>query len=303
MNTIIDKLRDFQFRVENNIGHKHLYKRFDHILSELEKRDTCDSDELNEMVATIYLLIFESQVYISFIGHQQYTVKCLECAERLNSFMVRKSGKQPFSCSARIEELKEEQIEKNFWAFSFSEMFKKQLVVLKENKAYDEIKTVIKKCFEHSDSGRRPRDLPIEREMKDFVLLGHDLLEWYIIQTNDIDCFPKWHNKASSVLRLQQLYEVTGSEWNRERSCIATSIGYHLKFYERWVEMNPESFLFNLEESFIHQLLKLYDDNKFFSFLRSISFVNSSKAQNIVDYYKDDEEYEIRAFVSKIQNN
>jgi hypothetical protein len=179
---------------------------------------------------------------------------------------------------------------------------------LKISKQYNKILDIIKSCFLHSDLGRRPRNLWIERRLKDFVVFGHELLEWYISQTNDIGCFPEV-DKRIDIFHLQGIIEgLIDHGWNDREDkeiirYISVSIECHSNFYLKWIEAGIESFLSNFDETFVHRLLELYEDTDFFRILTSISKIKNEKTVNIINHYKDDEEFHIREFIKKLQIN
>jgi len=286
----IQQLQDFQHRLLNNKGHKHLYKFFDKIYSGLKEKESLNVEEVDEIINTIIKLKNEAMMFF----YPSYSMKCMECAENLNS-IVNNSLLSKF-----IRELKEYHIEKTFWNFFVTESFRNYVYELKETKEYDKILKIIKKCFAFSDSGRRPRNLEIEIQMKNLVIFGHDLLDWYLLQTSDIECFSEIYEYID-VFHLQNIYEnFDNTKWNEEVNCITTSINRHLRFYKKWVEINAQSFLEINKEGVIHQLLELYEDNDFFFFLNHISRINTDKAINILEYYKDDDEQHIRTILNNI---
>jgi hypothetical protein len=289
----VQRLQDFQHRLLNNKGHKHLYAFFDKIYANLKEKESLYPEEIDAVVDTVIKLKYEAMIYF----YPSYSLKCMDCAERLNSIINNSL------LSKDIRELKESHIEKNFWNFSHTEKFRSFVNELKEISEYDKILNIIRSCFAFSDSGRRPRNLDIEIQMNYLVTFGHDLLDWYLIQTNNTECFAGFCEYID-ILHLQNIYESFDHiAWREEANCIVTSIKRHLHFYQKWVAMNPKTFLETNDEDFIHQLLELYDDNAFFVLLNHISRVNSNKVLHVLEYYKDDDEQHIRITVNKIINN
>lgn len=291
---LVELLRKLRKRINNDKGHSFLYSTYGDIVKYLQNNDikSITSEEKTEFNATIELLIYESK---SYFHYRLYSLRCYQCANELRSMT------EIMGYSKDIALLEQLHYENHFDIFVYTSEFKVYLENLQRERQYEIILTAICNIFKTSNLGRRPRDSWTERELHYLVKMGYELFVWYLKRTEDFESFPR----VCEGVYIQSLQGISES-YQRNNYCgedvagLNQSIDYFLSIYLLWSEKNPDSFVECLNDSFVHNLLELYEDDRFFKILTSISKVRNEKVLGLLSYYTDDDEIHIRSRVREI---
>jgi hypothetical protein len=295
MGNLPNDLEKFYHHIDHKQGHSFLYDLFDQIVIALRGKEIFTLEETRQIEKTIHSLLSEARVYVSVFAHRPWAARCLYCADVLSNFI------DDTYYAEQILKTSRDIINADFMTFVSVIDFDTYVEKRKKLLQYEEILFIAKKCLYESDMGRRPRDESTEQSLKFLVLRGHDLYDWYLVHTNDIDSFPSIHEQIQ-LIHLQRIIEmlVEHDGYQTIENLINITIERHLVFYRKWIKSNVESFLISLEVSFIHDLLEFYEDDDFFAFLNLMSKSENPKAEIVVRQYLLDDEDHIKRHVHEI---
>lgn len=281
-------LNDFRHRLLKNRGHKHLYNLFDELIKSFENKANLSNYEENEIKKTIQVLLYEINNYIYY---KMYAIRCLECVEKLNNLL----GENEFNNDLNEIKLKIpilDLIASKFLSWNSNYNYwhigpdtNSYIENLKKDTDYISILNVISILFENSNQGRRPLDLYNEIQLRELFETGLNLLDYYIQNNNDLNCFIKLNNNLNTlrlndeIIHLDRLDDVNNSITNRLIDSLDRLIDLHLEFYYLWIKYNVNSFLLNIGIDYILSLLELFDEDEIVEIL---NFINQSSDEKVL---------------------
>ncbi len=281
-------LTDFRYRLLKNSGHKHLYNLFDELIKSFDNKPSLSKHEESEIKETIRVLLSEINNYIYY---KMYAIKCIECVEKLNKIL----GENEFNNDLNEIKLKIpilDLIASKFLSWNSNYNYwqngpdtNSYIENLKINNDYISILNVISILFENSNQGRRPLDLYNEMQLRELFESGLNLLDYYIQNNNDLNCFIKLNNNLNTlrlndeIKHLDSLNNANKSITNRLIDSLDRLIDLHLEFYYLWIKYNVNSFLLNIGIDYILSLLELYDEDEMVEIL---NFINQSSDEKVL---------------------
>lgn len=114
---------------------------------------------------------------------------------------------------------------------------------------------------------------------------GLNLLDYYIQNNNDLNCFIKLNNNLNTlrlndeIKHLDSLNNANKSITNRLIDSLDRLIDLHLEFYYLWIKYNVNSFLLNIGIDYIISLLELFDEDEMVEIL---NFINQSSDEKVL---------------------
>lgn len=296
-------------KVRNHHGHKFLYDDFQYLVYDLEKNSNLSKEEfmtLDELVAT---LLYESERYSSgFPYYPLWSVRCLDCASILMKFIPENFPSMNWNKQKKEEIINKFLSQPILLEFSRTQLFKAIVD--------DEVETLWKmasRFFYLSDEGRRPKSEKEESVLYDMMLKGYRFADKYINMTQDASHFPEWFSHLSPF-RINNIAEIVYNctqcelEWRNKKNdkvlqYLEETLDMQLSLLKIWLDYDVEGFV-NYWGERVKDLLELVEDDVFYYFLNKMSMLGGNKYVNdVLKYYANDEEPEIRDFAIKQLRN
>ena len=255
MSSLVNLIEKFQYEVQNNKGHRHLYDRFDELLQRLIAGEGKTEDEQMAIESAIDLLLCESDLFADDFGYRYYVIRCYICATKLYVFILNNGHKQMLQhfLNEVIVKIRANQLIPFFPEDFFFE-YNNELLVREQ---FDSVKESIYQCFFWSDSGHRPREYYEEEEMYGQFKRGYKLTKEYLKKTHDYERYIDWFKVLDPIHIGNILASIPEDpEYDNIGDLVDETLTLQIEMLEDWKRNSYDSFVANGGESLLSRCLE-----------------------------------------------
>lgn len=231
-------MEEFEYKLKNAKGHNHLYGLFDEIVTDCEHGESKEEKAQSALYSMVRSLIFEASLfYNGYPFYPLYVLRCYECAKQLSGYLINRYEKN--SVDKELENLLVRYKKSPIVEYMPRQMYEQCV----ETSDSAEKLAIIEHLFVSSDSGRRPRDMEIERLFHDNFIKGYKLCQNYLKSTNDFVRYREWFRILNPIHVGNLLAEIPeDSNYDELGDMVDEVLTLQIKMLEDWKNHSYDTF-------------------------------------------------------------
>lgn len=295
-------------KIENQWGHKHLYKDYQVLVDSLVANRNLSKGEVYSLDRLVVMLLDEAKQY--FRVYAKWATRCLECASKLVAFLPPDYEDKEKRLKLLAEMFVQFIIDPNLSNSVHRDYYKDFI----ENLADVNVELLCEmtsKCFCITSSGRRPWGIKDEIAFHNAMKEGYNLAVKYLSITSDFSHFSDWFS-ILNLCRIDSLIEevskwidcnedVQNLRWEHYSYenvvvYLEDTLDTQLSLLWKWLDGDVEGFVNYWGAERIEELLELVEDDVFFDVLHKLCLLkNNQEVVKVLEFYAEDDELPVKS--------